>query len=742
MATPLTWRNVDAPSGGSSLEGLALAGRLLGNATSGLSDALGSYGKSQTDLADNAAVQAASQYQSAGALTDALQSGSLLNGLPGVDPSRVDAATMEAIQKGVGDRVNNDLHTQQISTEAAKALYDSARSQKTGYDLAQTQRGDTALAAIRPQIDEYSRQMSLGNKDAANAILANPTFSTMSRQVDPDTLQKLLTGGQTSYGKNITDAQGLFSYNKDVQDRQNTQQAQGVIQGLQGLNTDDQGMSVAISNLRLAPQVEALVRNGLNATKKWNVTPGPLGSGGVVGVAPAGGDSGNFTPASFAAAYGPVADQVSKKTGVDATTLLGQWGLETGWGRSTIPGTNNPGNIKSTDGTGVAARDNQTGSVDKYQQFATPESFGDNYANLLARNYRGSLNTGSDVGKFAAGLRPGQQGGYAQDPNYASKLIAAANMVSSARTGAPAPSVSLAPGEQDATSTTSSDAPVTAAISKAVLPTLDQIRSDASQAPTTAAELTADSQQRNAQNIAQTGISAADFLGATNDGSSVTDLGKKLTAKGQKYEGENSSQISRWIQQVVDASAIRHAQDSSVVELTPATAAQVLLHGNGVVKPGEFAGTGYLPTRLSHGESLDDDALQNVVGDINAGSVSKASGKTQAIQSAQSGLSNAQQALDTVTGQITQLRQNEALGYPAPDEVANRLAAMYQTALQRRNAARDKLASPANAKLGTQDAQATKSNAANTRIQDAARAADLIKIMTDPTRAPMYVGGM
>src|ERR1700748_3654482 len=81
------------------------------------------------------------------------------------------------------------------------------------------------------------------------------------------------------------------------------------------------------------------------------------------------------TPAAFANFAAPYAQQVSQATGIDPNTIVGQWGLETGWGKSIIPGTNNLANIKSTNGSGVAATDNQTGSNDKYQAFPSLNDF-------------------------------------------------------------------------------------------------------------------------------------------------------------------------------------------------------------------------------------------------------------------------------------------------------------------------------------------------------------------------------
>ncbi|CAG9256011.1 glucosaminidase domain-containing protein [Paraburkholderia caribensis] len=138
----------------------------------------------------------------------------------------------------------------------------------------------------------------------------------------------------------------------------------------------------------------------------------------------------SHTPASFAAQYGGIAQAVGQKLGVDPNLVLGQLGLETGWGKSVVPGTNNLGNIKDFSGGGVAARDNQTGTTDRYRQYDNPDAFATDYANLLANKYPGVVGAGSDVQKFTSGLA-----GYAQDPAYAQKVAATTAAVQRANPG-------------------------------------------------------------------------------------------------------------------------------------------------------------------------------------------------------------------------------------------------------------------------------------------------------------------
>ncbi|RSC14757.1 glycoside hydrolase family 73 protein [Burkholderia cenocepacia] len=123
---------------------------------------------------------------------------------------------------------------------------------------------------------------------------------------------------------------------------------------------------------------------------------------------------------AFVDANLPSAQAVAQKIGVDPMVILGQWGLETGWGKSVIPGTNNLGNIK---GPGVAATDNQTGATDQYRAYPSPAAFGTDFANLISNNYRNAVGKGADATAYATALKAG---GYAEDPKYVSKLTNAA----------------------------------------------------------------------------------------------------------------------------------------------------------------------------------------------------------------------------------------------------------------------------------------------------------------------------
>jgi hypothetical protein len=115
----------------------------------------------------------------------------------------------------------------------------------------------------------------------------------------------------------------------------------------------------------------------------------------------------------FIATYGPIAQQVSKQINVDPNLLLSQWGLESRWGQTEMAKKYfNLGGIKDFSGKGFEAKDNKTGSLDKYEKFEDPEIFGMFYADLIKRNFPLAVNTGDDLGAFTRGLASGKNGSY------------------------------------------------------------------------------------------------------------------------------------------------------------------------------------------------------------------------------------------------------------------------------------------------------------------------------------------
>jgi flagellum-specific peptidoglycan hydrolase FlgJ len=117
--------------------------------------------------------------------------------------------------------------------------------------------------------------------------------------------------------------------------------------------------------------------------------------------------------AGFVDEYGAAADYAASRTGLTSAEILGQWGLETGWGES-FAGLNNVGNV-SPGG--------------KVANYATLESGVSAYVDVINRL---GLSGITDAGVFGSGL---QNKGYATDPDYAAKIAKTVGMVEKVQAG-------------------------------------------------------------------------------------------------------------------------------------------------------------------------------------------------------------------------------------------------------------------------------------------------------------------
>ncbi len=151
---------------------------------------------------------------------------------------------------------------------------------------------------------------------------------------------------------------------------------------------------------------------------------------------------------SFVRSLWPQAQQAGQQLGVDPRNLIAQAALETNWGRN-LPqdasgaSSNNLFGMKASAGwagpsvtapTQEYANGTPTQIQAQFRAYASPGESLQDYVTLLQNNprYASALNTGGNVQAFAAGL---QRGGYATDPDYARKIGALAQSVSSVLAG-------------------------------------------------------------------------------------------------------------------------------------------------------------------------------------------------------------------------------------------------------------------------------------------------------------------
>ena len=128
---------------------------------------------------------------------------------------------------------------------------------------------------------------------------------------------------------------------------------------------------------------------------------------------------------NFAATYGPLAAQAGASLGVDPNIILGQWGLESGYGTNTASQGYNVGSIMSQG---------------QPLSYASPSAFESAYVNTIQSDFPGAVGAGSNALAFANGLGNGAFGSYFgnQSPtSYALGISGAeANLSGSSAAGA------------------------------------------------------------------------------------------------------------------------------------------------------------------------------------------------------------------------------------------------------------------------------------------------------------------
>ncbi|WP_169717486.1 glycoside hydrolase family 73 protein [Comamonas serinivorans] len=196
------------------------------------------------------------------------------------------------------------------------------------------------------------------------------------------------------------------------------------------------------------------IRSSLDPYTKKADAPDPLGMRKGESKAPA-------NVQEFVRRHQADAEQVAKQLNTSPQWVLGQWGLETGWGKSVIPGTNNLGNIKDFSGKGPSAKDNMTGSVDAYRKYGSTEEFGQDFVRLVGGGRYSGVSGAKDAQSYFAALK---SGGYAEDPDYVNKGVSAARMVANAMGGGSAPAE--APKPANVTQRSPAPAPAKAAPAK------------------------------------------------------------------------------------------------------------------------------------------------------------------------------------------------------------------------------------------------------------------------------------
>jgi flagellar protein FlgJ len=150
------------------------------------------------------------------------------------------------------------------------------------------------------------------------------------------------------------------------------------------------------------------------------------------------------TQDEFVKAVLPAATAAGRELGVDPATIVAHAALETGWGKSVPVGADGrpsfnlfgikAGGTWKGESVSSVTHEFQGGRmhdvVAGFRRYQSPEDSVGDYVKLLQSSprYAAALGTGSDTAAYARAL---QQGGYATDPDYATKLTAVAGRLKS-----------------------------------------------------------------------------------------------------------------------------------------------------------------------------------------------------------------------------------------------------------------------------------------------------------------------
>lgn len=206
----ITWRNVDAPNFSGVGDSIRTFGNMVGNATSGLSDALGNFQNAAKQEAGNAVMMNAMQYQDPTEYRNALASGALFQG---VDPSLVSQRTLQNLDERAGTLLNQ---------QGLQGTNDY-----NAYRFGRLQNTDAAMDNASPAIRLLSEAYQTGDPAKINAALGQTRDALSALPADEQL--KMLSQLQGQGGQAINQSQNRFDLNVAQRNDKDMQDALGVM---------------------------------------------------------------------------------------------------------------------------------------------------------------------------------------------------------------------------------------------------------------------------------------------------------------------------------------------------------------------------------------------------------------------------------------------------------------------------------------------------------------------------------
>jgi flagellar protein FlgJ len=286
--------------------------------------------------------------------------------------------------------------------------------------------------SIGPVTADPLRDVRSQNRVDANDFKRFAALRSEARADDPKALRAVARQFESIFTKMMLDSARKASFGDSLF---------GSDQGDMYQDMMDDQLSVEMSQGKGLGLADMLIRQ---LSHGENVTTAPTGPAKPLDLETPGANKelplDDATKQKFIEKMRPQAEAAARELGVEPRAILAQAALETGWGRS-LPAdaSNNFFGIKANPawrGAAVAADTQEySGGVARAEN-ASFRSYGsvrqgvDDYVSFLRDNprYSEALGAGSDVRAFANAL---QRAGYATDPDYANKLVAIAEQLSS-----------------------------------------------------------------------------------------------------------------------------------------------------------------------------------------------------------------------------------------------------------------------------------------------------------------------
>lgn len=262
----ITWRNVDAPNFSGVNDSIRTFGNMMGNATSGLSDALGSFQGAAKQEAGNAVMMNAMKYQDPNEYRNALASGALFNG---VDPSLVNQRTLQGLDERAGTLLNQQGQ--------------QGTNDYNAYRFGRLQNTDASMDAASPAIRQLSEAYQSGDQSRINDALGSTRDALSALPAD----QQLEMMGrlQGQGGSAINQAGSRFNLGVQQRSDADSQAASGVLTDIfRSASTPGDALTLAEGAMQNAsPGVRAAIMQGVN--QRFPGTYGASSSGSAPGTA-------------------------------------------------------------------------------------------------------------------------------------------------------------------------------------------------------------------------------------------------------------------------------------------------------------------------------------------------------------------------------------------------------------------------------------------------------------------------